>query len=345
MTPSTPHPRIALVGPNGAVGSEYLKLFAERCIRPEDLILISHRNTGSSRVDYRGSKLEVQGLDRDCFRNVDVAFFATDAQTSRKWCPVAVEAGASAVDNSSAFRGEKSVPLVVPGVNSRSLENTPGPGIISVPNCTTIITLMAIAPVHREAGIIAMNLATYQAVSGAGLAALSELEAQAKAHVEGKAKPVEALPSQAFFNVFSHESGIDQTGFNEEERKIREESRRILDAPQMRISATCMRVGIPRAHTVAISLDLSEELDAREAAVLLRSAPGVRVVDDRDRNRFPEPIAASGKDEVLVGRFRNDPDRGQRSLMLVATGDQLRKGAALSGIELMELLGSRAEGR
>ena len=338
MRTDSSRPRIAVVGPTGAVGSEYLKLLSERGIRPDELSLISQRNPDTGLVNYQDRELKAKVLRQGVFQEVDIAFFATDAGTSRKWCPLAVEEGATAIDNSSAFRAEQAIPLVVPRVNSQVLETYPTPNILPVPNCTTIITLMAVAPIHREVGITSMQLATYQAVSGAGMAALSELEAQAHAHVHGGEMPVKALPSQAFFNVFSHESTIDETGFNEEERKLREESRRILNAPELRISATCMRVGIPRAHTVAISLELASDLDSKAAADLLRSAPGVCVVDNRTTNQFPEPIDASGSDEVLVGRFRNDPDGGLRSLMLVASGDQLRTGAALSGIQLMELL-------
>ena len=338
MRSATSHTRIAVVGPTGAVGSEYLSLLSARGVHPEQLSLISHRRPDSEMLNYQGSELKLKPLTQGCFQEIDIAFFATDSEVSRTWCPVAVEEGATAIDNSSAFRADAAIPLVVPQVNSNVLGEFSGPGILPVANCTTIITLMAIAPIHREAGIRNINLATYQAVSGAGNAALSELEVQAHAHVQGAELPVKALPSQAFFNVFSHESAIDATGFNAEERKIREESRRILDAPDIAIAATCMRVGIPRAHTVAISLELAEDLDWRDAVQLLQNAPGVCVVDDRIQNRFPEPILASGHDEVLVGRFRNAPDGGTRSLMLVASGDQLRIGAALSGIQLMELL-------
>lgn len=343
MKQGFPHPRIALVGPGGAVGSEYLALLAEREVPAEDLRLIGHTHPESARVDYRGHSLKVDTLDAGAFEGIEFAFFATDANLSREWCPVAVDSGVTVIDNSSAFRSSDAVPLVAPQVNPEILTEFKRPGIVSVPNCTTIITLMAVAVIHRAVGISRMQLTTYQAISGAGGAALRELHSQAREYVAGQPIRTEALPSQSLFNVFSHESPIDETGFNGEERKIRDESRRILGNEALEISATCMRVGVPRAHLVAITLDLCKDLDADAAAGLVAGAPGVRVVDDRRRNHFPEPLEASGADEVLVGRFRNDPDRGRRSVLLLACGDQLRPGAALSGIQLMERLSTPAQ--
>ena len=343
MTQRSRYPRIALVGPRGAVGSEYLALLAERKVPAENLRLVGHTDPENGWVDYRGHSLEVRTLDAHAFDGIEFAFFATDRNLSRAWCPVAVDAGATVIDNSSAFRSSAAVPLVVPQVNPEILSDFERPGIVSVANCTTIITLMAVAVIHRAVGISRMQLTTYQAISGAGRAALRELHSQAREHVAGKPIRTEALPSQSLFNVFSHESKIDESGFNDEERKIRGESRRILGDDRLEVSATCMRVGVPRAHLVAINLELCEDLDADAAARLVEAAPGVRLVDDRRSNRFPEPLEASGTDEVLVGRFRNDPDRGRRGVLLLACGDQLRPGAALSGIQLMEQLVTPAQ--
>ena len=343
MNQGARQPHIALVGPGGAVGTEYLTLLAERQVPAEHLRLVGHTQCEPVRLDYRGHSLEIETLDAGAFEGIEFAFFATDSELSREWCPIAANKGATVIDNSSAFRSSDSVPLVVPEVNSEILTEFSRPGIVAVPNCTTIITLMAVAPIHRAVGISRMQLATYQAISGAGGAALRELHTQTREHVAGDTIRTEVLPSQSLFNVFSHESRIDETGFNGEERKIREESRRILGTDGLEISATCMRVGVPRAHLVAITLELCDDLDVEQAARLVAAAPGVRLVDDRTRNRFPEPLEASGTDEVLVGRFRNDPDRGRRGMLLLACGDQLRPGAALSGIQLMERLATPAQ--
>jgi aspartate-semialdehyde dehydrogenase len=330
--------RMALVGASGAVGREMLSILAQAGVAAQDMHLFGSRSAGSS-IPYGGSELVVADLAGNSFDDVDVVLFAAGADVAREWAPRAVDAGATVIDNSSAFRGDPDVPLVVPEVNPEALHSFVAPGIIANPNCSTIIALMGTAPIHRRAPITRMSIATYQAISGAGASAMSELDRQAVDHVAGDPLTVEALPSQALFNVFSHESRIGKDGFNEEEQKIRSESRRILAAPGLAISATCVRVGVPRAHAMAIDLDLSEPLDAADARALLQSAPGVTVVDDPEQGRFPESVHAAGGDNVLVGRIRNDPDRAPgRGLLLFACGDQLRKGAALNAIQVLALV-------
>lgn len=328
--------RIGIVGATGAVGREMLAIL-ERMQMPTGSIrcLASERSAGTM-IPYPDEDLQVQLLQEDSFAGLDVVLLAASADISRTWAPVAVAQGTIVIDNSSAFRADPNVPLVIPEVNPDTLADFKAPGIIANPNCSTIIALMAVAPIHRVAKIQRMSVATYQAVSGAGAAAMAELEQQAREHAAGEQLTSESLPSQALFNVFCHESPIGPDGFNEEERKLRFESRRILDDPDLKISATCVRVGVPRAHSMAIELELGRPLDADDARRCLEAKPGIRIVDDRTNNVFPEPLHAAGGDDVLVGRIRNHPDsRDGRGLLLFACGDQLRKGAALNAIQIL----------
>lgn len=330
---------IAIIGANGAVGREMTTLLLEAGFSAEDLRLFgSSRSAGLSRP-IGGQQCRIEELTPSCFDGIRMALFAAGADVAQEWAPKAVAAGATVIDNSSAFRGDPSVPLIVPEINGTSLQAFKRPGIVANPNCSTIIALMAVAPIHQHAHIQRMNIATYQSVSGAGAAGIAELEQQTADYVAKKPLTNETFPTQALFNVFCHESPIGPDGFNEEERKIRNESRRILSAPDLAISATCVRVGVPRAHAMAIELDLEQPLSADEARELLECAPGITVIDDVAQQRFPEPLHAAGQNTVLVGRLRNAPDcdSGQR-LLLFACGDQLRKGAALNAIQILNLI-------
>lgn len=331
--------RIAIVGASGAVGREMLSILAQAGVAARDVRLLGSSRSAGTSIPYGDGDIEVALLAGSPFEGIDAVLFAAGAEVAREWAPRAVEAGATVIDNSSAFRADPDVPLVVPEINPEALDSFVAPGIIANPNCSTIIALMATAPIHRRTPITRMSIATYQAISGAGATAMAELDRQVVEHVAGDPLTVEALPSQALFNVFCHESPIGDDGFNEEERKIRSESRRILGAPELAISATCVRVGVPRAHAMAIDLDLSGPLDAADARSILEAAPGVTVVDDAEQGRFPESVHAAGGDDVLVGRIRNDPDRAPgRGLLLFACGDQLRKGAARNAIQVLSLM-------
>ena len=329
--------RVGVVGATGVVGRELLAILEGRGVAAESLTCIASERSAGSTLPFQGRSLPVEVLDETALAGLDIALFAAGAEVARTWGPRAVASGSIVIDNSSAFRGSEDVPLVLPEVNGSQLASFEGPGIIANPNCSTIIALMAVAPIHRSFGITRMNIATYQAVSGAGAAAMEELERQVQEHESGRSVTSTALPSQALFNVFNHESPVGPDGSNEEERKIRTESRRILGDPAMRISATCVRVGVPRAHSMAIELDLADPCTAAAARTCLEKAPGIRVMDDQERNAFPEPIHAAGTDDVLVGRIRNHPDSpDKRGLLLFACGDQIRKGAALNAIQILE---------
>lgn len=330
---------IDVVGATGAVGLELLGMLEARGVCSSQVRAIASTRSKGRRLPYGEDALEVRALDEHEFDSTAVAFFSASSAVSRTHAARAVEAGATVIDNSSAFRMDPSILLIVPEVNGTLLDEFKAPGIIANPNCSTIIALMAVAPIHNAVGITRMQVATYQAVSGAGTQAIRELEQQTADYANNRPLTTDALPSPALFNVFCHESPIDDSGFNEEERKLRNESRKILGAPNLAVAATCVRVGVPRAHAMAIDLTLDTGLTANDARELLAQSPGIDIVDDRTRSRFPEPRHAAGGDLVLVGRLRNDPDRPSNTgLLLFACGDQIRKGAALNAIQILERL-------
>jgi aspartate-semialdehyde dehydrogenase len=321
------------------VGREMLAILEQRGVDSGAIRCMASSRSAGMELPYRNDRLTVKDLDETSFQDLDVALLAAGADTARRWARHAVASGCLVIDNSNAFREDPAVPLVIPEVNGDQLEGFRRPGIIASPNCSTTIAMMAVAPIHRLAGIRSMSVTTYQSVSGAGAEAMQELERQVMQHAAGETITNRVLPSRALLNVFNHESPIDADGFNEEERKIRFESRRILDAPDLAISATCVRVGVMRAHAMSIQLELEKGVDLEDVRARLDKAPGLRVVDDRAANRFPEPRHAAGRDDIEVGRLRHHPDRTDGTgLLLFAAGDQLRKGAALNTIQILEQL-------
>jgi len=337
MIPSDPV--VAVVGATGAVGEEFLSILAARRFPHRSLRLLASKRSAGNVVDFQGRKHLIEELTEDSFDGVHVALFSAGKAVSKHYGPIAVDAGALVVDNSSCFRMDPSVPLVVPEVNGEILDSLTKPCIIANPNCSTIIALMAVSPLHRAVGVERMVVSTYQAASGAGAAAMRELETQAREFVAGFEYTTTIFGRQYLFNVFSHNSAVGADGYNEEEKKLLLETRKIWNDPKVRIAATCVRVPTLRAHCESINLTFREPLSERDARAILASAPGVRIVDDRGNNKFPEPIDAAGGDDVLVGRIRadlsQDPDRG---LELFVAGDQLRKGAALNAVQIAERL-------
>jgi aspartate-semialdehyde dehydrogenase len=337
-------PNVAIVGATGAVGRELLTLLAERDFPCRSLRLLASLRSAGRRFDFRGRDLVVEAVTDRAFDGVDIAFFSAGASISRAFAPAAVAAGALVIDNSSAFRMDADVPLVIPEVNGDALDaiKPDRPGIIANPNCSTIIALVAVTPLHRAAGVRRMVVSTYQAASGAGAAWMNELEQQARDYAAGRELTTVTTGRAYLFNVFSHDSPIGPDGYNTEEMKLLRETRKIWNDERVRISAMCVRVPVLRAHCESINLTFDRPLSEDEAREVLRSAPGVRIVDDREANRFPEPIDATGVDEVLVGRIRadisQDPNMG---LDLFIAGDQLRKGAALNAIQIAERLRAR----
>jgi aspartate-semialdehyde dehydrogenase len=321
--------RVAIVGATGAVGAEFLRVLAERAFPADELRLVASERSAGRRLSFRGEEHEVIALRPGVLDGIDVAFYSAGAGTSRETAPGAVEAGALVVDNSSAFRMDPDVPLVVPEANAHAAAGHRG--IVANPNCSTILAAVALAPLHREVEIRRVVAATYQAVSGAGGRALAEMEGQRVAAAEGRPATTEIFPAPIDLNVLPVIGPLDERGSSEEELKMGRELRKILEAPDLRASVTCVRVPVRRAHSEAIHLELARELSAADAEAILREAPGVRLVEP-DR---ATPLEAAGRDEVLVSRLRNEPDR-KDVLVLWLTGDQLRKGAALNAVQIAE---------
>ena len=331
-------PVVAVVGATGAVGVELLRCLEQRRFPLAELRLLASARSAGKRLAFRGEQLEVRELREDSFKGVDIALFSAGAATSRRFAPLAVQAGATVIDNSSAFRMDAAVPLVVPEINPQTLETHRG--IIANPNCCAIISITPLWPVHRANRIVRLLLATYQAASGAGAAAMEELRESTRAHLEGREYSPRVLPHPYAFNLFSHNTRIDPgTGYNDEETKVIQETRKIFGDPDIRVSATCVRVPVLRAHSAAITFECQRPITAAEVRELVRAAPGVRLVDDPERNYFPMPKDASGQDAILVGRIRQDlSDPSGRSIALFVAGDQLLKGAALNAVQIAETL-------
>lgn len=324
---------VAIVGATGVVGMEFLRVLEKRNFPVANLkLLASRRSVGKTRR-FQDQEITVQELTADSFHGVDIAFFSAGSDRSKEFAPKAVAAGALVVDNSSAFRQDPKVPLVIPEINPETIKNHHG--IIANPNCTTIIMCLAIHPIHQLNPIRHIVVASYQAVSGAGLAALAELKNQQKAILNGQTPQAKVFKHVIADNIFSHDSTILESGYNQEEEKMIFETRKILGMENLAISPTCVRVPIARAHSEAIHLELTHDVNLLEIRQALQKAPGIRVVDDRRQNLFPMPINTSGQDLVLVGRMRtdfNDPKHCQ----LFVCGDQLLKGAALNAVQIAE---------
>jgi len=329
---------VAIVGATGAVGVELIQCLEKRHFALAELRLLASPRSAGRTLPYRGTPLPVHPLGEQSFDGVDLALFSAGAAISRRFAPLAVAQGAVVVDNSSAFRMDPAVPLIVPEINPEAVHEHKG--IIANPNCSTIIAITPLWPIHRVNRIERMIVATYQAASGAGAAAMEELRESTRAYLEGRAYRNEVLPHPYAFNLFSHNSTIDPaTGYNEEETKVVRETHKIFGDSRIRISATCVRVPVLRAHSIAIHFECERPITPAEVRELVRSAPGVTLVDDTERNLFPMPRDASGQDPILVGRIRRDTsDPTGRSIAMFVAGDQLLKGAALNAVQIAELL-------
>ena len=327
--------RVAILGATGAVGTELLELLQNRNFPIADLKLLASPRSAGRTVSFQGEELLVEAVSEKSFDNVDLVLASAGGGTSKAWAPKAVEKGAVVIDNSSAFRMNPDVPLVVPEVNPDAAANHQG--IIANPNCTTILMAVAVWPLHQVQPVQRIVAATYQSASGAGMRAMEEVKAQAQAILNGQTPQTESFPYPLAFNLFPHNTPMNEQGYCEEEMKMLNETRKIFNAPQLRISATCVRVPVLRAHSEAINLEFAEPMPVAKAREVLAKAPGVRVVEDWQANYFPMPIDATGRDEVLVGRIRQDLSH-PCGLELWLCGDQIRKGAALNAVQIAELL-------
>jgi len=331
-------PVVAIVGATGAVGRELLGVLERRRFPLTELRLFASPRSAGTVLQFQGHDIAVAALGEDSFAGVDLALFSAGSRTARDYAPAAVRSGAVVIDNSSAFRMNSAVPLVVPEINPGEIARHRG--IIANPNCAAIIALLPLWPIHRRNPIRRVIIATYQAASGAGAAAMAELWAATRAALDGRPHPPRVLPHPYAFNLFSHDTPIDPaTGYNDEETKVINEAHKIFAEPELRIGVTCIRVPVLRAHAMALTIECANPITAEEARDLLSDAPGLRLVDDRERNHFPMPSEATGQDAVLVGRIRRDlSDPSGRSLALFAAGDQLLKGAALNAVQIAERL-------
>jgi aspartate-semialdehyde dehydrogenase len=328
---------VAVVGVTGAVGQEFLSIIEERNFPFASLRVLASNRSAGKKILFRGKEYTVEELTQNSFTGVDIALFSAGASRSREFAPAAVIAGAVVVDNSSAFRMDPDVPLVVPEINPQKIKEHKG--IIANPNCSTIIGIVPIWPLHRVNPVKRMVVSTYQAASGAGMSAMLELENQTREILAGKPPTKNIFPHQIAFNCFSHNSLLGPNGYNEEETKLVKETRKIFDCPEIAITATCIRIPVMRAHCESINLEFANPMTPDKVREILKKAPGVSLLDDREHNRFPMPIDATGKDDVFVGRIRQDESLpNNRGINIWVSGDQLRKGAALNAIQIAELL-------
>mgnify|MGYP000221086228 CR=1 FL=1 len=316
----SPAPVVAIVGATGAVGLALIHSLEQRNFPVRSLRLLASARSAGRNMAFRGNQIPVEELTGDSFAGVDIAFFSAGASISRKFAPIAVAAGAQVIDNSSAFRMQEDVPLVVPEANGAELQSAPR--IIANPNCIAAILPTALAPPHRRWSITLISMSTYQAASGRGAAMMEELREGTRAHLEGEDFEPKTLPHSYAFNVFSHNSDIDpDTGYNGAERIVIAETRRILSQTQLQLSVTCIRVPILRAPGISLSIRFDEHVNTDSIRHALGGAPGIRLVDDRTANHFPMPSEASGEQDVLVGRLRDDLSDGlTRRISLAGPG-------------------------
>jgi len=329
---------VAVVGATGAVGHELLQLLHSRNFPLSSLKLLASSRSAGQTIDFGGSSLVVESLSESSFDGIDIALFSAGSERSRQYAPAAVAAGAVVVDNSSAFRMEHSVPLVIPEVNPQALNEHQG--IIANPNCSTIIMAVPVWALHKESRVRRIVVSTYQAASGAGAAAMRELEQQATDWARQDPLQTSIFGQQYLWNLFSHNTPIDPaTGYNEEELKMVNETRKIFADNSIAVSATCVRVPTLRAHAMSINLSFELPMDYQNARQILANTAGVELMDDRTQNNFPTPLAASGQDPIMVGRIRADLSQAAGTgVELFAAGDQIRKGAALNAVQIAELL-------
>jgi aspartate-semialdehyde dehydrogenase len=328
-------PHVAIVGATGAVGIEMIKTLEKRNFPVGKLTLLASARSTGKELTFRGKKVAVAELTADSFKGVDIALFSAGGAISQKFAPVAVKAGCVVVDNSSAFRMDDSVPLVVPEINAADIKWHKG--IIANPNCTTAITLMALYPLHKAFGVTRIFASSYQAVSGTGAMAIEELKRQVEQVVNGQPVTKTVYPHQIAFNVLPHVDTFLPSGYTKEEMKMENEGRKIMHLPGFRASVTCVRVPVYRAHSIAVSAEFEKPVTVKAARAALLKAPGLDVLDNPEKKEYPLPLLATGKYNCQVGRLRKDVgfDNG---LCFWVAGDQLLKGAALNAVQIAEEL-------
>ena len=326
---------VAVVGATGAVGAELLRVLERRAFSVATLRPLCSQRSAGTTVSFRGEEIPATELSAASFDGIDLAFFSAGGEISRKFAPVAREAGAVVIDNSSVFRMEPDVPLVIPEINGDDVRQHRG--LIANPNCTTAVALMALYPLHRAFGVRRVVASSYQAVSGSGARAINELRTQVEAAAEKRPPAAEIYPHPIAFNVLPHVDSFLPSGYTREEMKMQNEGRRIMHLPEFRASVTCVRVPVYRAHSVAVSAEFERAVSVEEAHEVLAKAPGLELVDEPQNNRYPMPLFTAGKDNCEVGRVRRDC-AFENGLAFWVSGDQLLKGAALNAVQIAELL-------
>lgn len=327
--------KVAILGSTGAVGQEFLKLLDERNFPIAELKLLASKKSAGKKEVFRGREISIEEARPDSFAGIDLVLSSAGGAISRELAPHAVKAGALVIDNTSAYRMDPNVPLVIPEINPEQIKKHKG--IIANPNCSTIIMLMPIFPLHRLSRVKRIVVSTYQAVSGAGQKAMDELRQQAEEFLAGRTPLTKNIfPHQVAFNLFSHNTQINAEGFCEEEMKMIRETHKILNDDQIQVFPTTIRVPVFRAHSESILIEQEKPIRLEQAREVLSKAEGIQLVDDRENNYFPMPTDAEGKDDVLVGRLREDLF-GQHSLGMFVSGDQIRKGAALNAVQIAEI--------
>jgi aspartate-semialdehyde dehydrogenase len=327
---------VAVVGATGAVGEEMRLCLEQRNFPVGELRLLASARSKGKRFQFRGKEIEVAELTHDSFEGIDIALFSAGGSISKEFAPSAAKAGAVVIDNSSAFRMEPDVPLVVPEINPAAAHDHPR-GIIANPNCTTIVALMALAPLHEKFGLTAVIASSYQAVSGSGAQGIVELDEQVRALAEGREITRRVYPRQIAFNVIPQVDVFTDNGYTKEEMKMQNEGRKILGLPDLKVSCTCVRVPVHRSHSVSVTAQFKQPVDPESARAAFAGKPGVRVVDDPATGLYPVPLDTTGKDDCLVGRIRKNLVL-DHALDLWVVGDQVRKGAALNAVQIAEIL-------
>lgn len=328
---------VAIAGATGAVGELMIQVLEERNFPVGEMRYLASSRSEGKVMKWKGEDLVIQEMTRDSFGGIDIALFSAGGGRSKEFAPAAVDAGAVVVDNSSAFRMEKDIPLVVPEVNPEDIGLYTKRGIIANPNCTTIIMVVALKPLHDYAKIKRVVVSSYQSSSGAGAKAMAELLNQTKDWVAEKPLEVSAFQHQLLFNVIPHIDAFSDNGYTKEEMKMHNETRKMFHDDQIQVSATCVRVPVLTAHSESVTIETEREITAEKARELLSGAPGVEVLDDPSSNAYPMPLFVAGQDTCYVGRIRKDYSTAN-ALSFWVVGDQLRKGAATNAVQIAEIL-------
>lgn len=328
---------VAVVGATGAVGNEMVKVLEERRFPVNELRLLASKRSVGKKISFNGNEVKVEELTEDSFKGVQISLFSAGASVSKRFAPIAAKSGCVVIDNSSAFRMEADIPLVVPEVNPHAIAQYKNRGIIANPNCSTIQMVVALKPIHDASKIKRVVVATYQAVSGTGKKAIEELSSQTQAIFNFKDIVCNVYPHQIAFNCLPHIDVFLENGYTKEEMKMYYETKKIMEDEDIEVTATCVRVPVFYGHSEAINIELEKKLTADEVRKILSNAPGIKVVDNPDNNEYPLAIYAAGRDEVFVGRIREDVSK-ENCIEMWVVSDNIRKGAALNAVQIAEVL-------